>query len=177
MKIIICGQPSSGNRVVEALLRAAGAQTEVVHTADGIYRAFDGGRDLAGYVVIVRSEPFWSRSVDSKPDRRTLIAQEAGSDRGDILTLMYQTIRPLVVLGLTGTVITYEALVRDPEAVCAHLWDTFGLPRQPRVPIVVFDANHHGVLEEPRPATKPAAAQMITPTGFKTFGSGPGHPS
>jgi len=180
MKILICGQPSSGNRLVATILKAAGAETEILHTYEEIRDADQWGmrRDPAwqGMVVIIRSQPFWDASIDKQGDRRALIRQSAGVGAGDgsLLELLFLTLTAAKPLHIPSAVITYEALVHHPEEICAHLYSTFGLTApDPLVPVEVYDANHKPDAEKPpENRSAPVVAgkpQTISPTGFRAY--------
>lgn len=168
-KVVICGAPSSGNRLVQLILQKAGADVHVNIAHYPIAIRQQAAQGVRHFVLMVRSDPFWDESIDRSPDRRSIIASQVGTatDKGLHAHLLSMAMGALG--SIRPAVVTYEGLVAHPEAVCRYLYDFCGLEvPDPVVPVEIYDAN----LGRPPVRATPGRSgptQTIMVSGFKVF--------
>ena len=132
VEVIVCGLPSSGNRMVKEVLVHAGANAAVMHTPRQISTYWRGlrGKKIKA-VVPVRTSPFWEMSIKTNK-------HEAGYGKLTLLDIL-NTLR---ALELEYMVVTYEGFLMYPSLVTKAMLGFLNLPRPDAlVPFPVIDGN------------------------------------
>jgi hypothetical protein len=128
-KVIICGPPNSGNRLVRAILKRGGADitAKVLHSPEQI-KEYGATRAI----LIVRSQPFWTRKIIKAYE--TINGMEHRHSKFVLEAL--QALYPLEPL-----IVTYEALVAHTEDVAKSIYEYCDIDLDPSIPLEVYDAN------------------------------------
>jgi hypothetical protein len=132
LRVYVCALPSSGNRLLQRLITAAGGVCQIHHG----YSLHDAPRQPletdVRCVLIARSHPARLASVAHHGDHKY-------GEPGDTERIQ-NLLRGIVALGAPVRVVSYEGLVADPERVKDDLLAWLGLPLIPW-PEPVVDAN------------------------------------
>jgi len=138
--ILICGLPSSGNRLVQThvnrgtIAKAGGEEgSEVVEIWHGMneypraVRLIQNGqeRDRIMLVVPVRDETMRQASVAKRE------ATEGKGNPLDVQLCRRNTLKLMVEMDLPIHLLPYEGLVANPDKLGRHLFEWLGLPWVP----------------------------------------------
>ena len=136
---LVCGLPNSGNRLLVARIKAAVQQTSRwPRTCDMSVRLYHGDPELprrpaADYGTVFVVVPV------RNPRCRVLSMRREGKDPNRFPEeVLRKRVCRLVVEGAFMHLLSYEAMVQDPDAVGAELFAFLGLDA---VPLETFDAN------------------------------------
>jgi hypothetical protein len=124
---IICGLPSSGNRLVQYYLHRAGAvESLVLHGLEPQIPKFKGRHpDHEVYaIMMVRDNVCWERSVTSHHEKRE---EETWADYAD--RCYVETMKRIVEYEIPFRAVSYEGLLRNYQAIGDYLCDWMRLPR------------------------------------------------
>ena len=134
IRVFICGLPSSGNRLVQRLLTAAGGECAWLchgETSD-VPRDTKDAEEIR-CIFLVRSHPHRMKSC-KKTSPSHIYGEPVDTER------MMKMMRGAAEIEAPCRWISYESLVMDPEETKKDLLEWLGLPNIDW-PEIVFDAN------------------------------------
>lgn len=159
---MVCGLPSSGNRVLQFLLEKAGAYVTISHGPQSATQ--EAAKRPAGAVLLVRSAPFWQTSIGKQGTRLQgqCDALKVRNDKWAQGRLLLGMVGALAERDVGVVAVTYESLVDDPLAVFNYLCSVFGLQYNKPLGVEFYDANH--LSDEGKPKHNPKAGIFRTPS-------------
>lgn len=133
-KVYICGVPSSGNRLLKELLRDPNVLVpQIKHWGEGGLRGEVEGDLRNGLdprvVLLTRDTDCLKQSLSKHYVNWAKGTHERWKSLDQVIATHWQnTMRVVAETGVPVTVVTYEQLVADPEAVIRRLTGWLGLP-------------------------------------------------